>query len=242
MNKFGLLKSKIEKLLIESYVDKTFPEKLKFFKKNILENKNISKLFYLYDELSSKKGLKKDLVDDYINECIRIFENTINKINPRDFNKIQLWVESKAIVSENEYQHIDNLFSIDVTKLETKVESKKIIKENLQKSEEKQNKEILNLPISSMVSIANKTIQQHIENLNENEKKEFFELLNIKEEILSEKFSLVKEETLDKLKTLKETCEDDSIKEKINETIQKVENETFDKVSYIKLKNLKENL
>ena len=42
MNKFGLLKSKIEKLLIESYVDKTFPKKLKFFKKNILENQPVA--------------------------------------------------------------------------------------------------------------------------------------------------------------------------------------------------------
>lgn len=242
MNKFGLLKSKVEKLLIESYVDKTFPEKLKFFKKNILENKNISKLFYLYDELNSKKGLKKDLVDDYINECVRIFENTINKLKSDDFKKIQLWVESSEVVCENEYHHIDNLFFGDITKLETKIESRKFIKENLQKEEKKDTKEILNLPISSMVSIVNKTIQQHIENLNESEKKEFFELLNTKDEELNEKFSVVKEETLEKLKTLIETSEDNSIKEKIEETIKKVENETFDKVSYIKLKNLKENL
>jgi len=242
MNKFGLLKSKIEKLLIESYVDKTLPKKLKFFKKNILENKNISKLFYLYDELNSKKGLKKDLVDDYINECVRIFENTINKLKSDDFIKIQLWVESSEVVCENEYHHIDNLFFGDITKLETKIESRKFIKENLQKEQKKDTKEILNLPISSMVSIANKTIQQHIENLNESEKKEFFELLNTKDEELNEKFSVVKEETLEKLKTLIETAEDDSIKEKIEETIKKVENETFDKVSYIKMKNLRENL
>lgn len=242
MNKFGLLKSKIEKLLIESYVDKTLPKKLKFFKKNILENKNISKLFYLYDELNSKKGLKKDLVDDYINECVRIFENTINKLKSDDFIKIQLWVESSEVVCENEYHHIDNLFFGDITKLETKIESRKFIKENLQKEEKKDTKEILNLPISSMVSIANKTIQQHIENLNESEKKEFFELLNTKDEELNEKFSVVKEETLEKLKTLIETAEDDLIKEKIEETIKKVENETFDKVSYIKMKNLRENL
>ena len=242
MNKFGLLKSKIEKLLIESYVDKTLPKKLKFFKKNILENKNISKLFYLYDELNSKKGLKKDLVDDYINECVRIFENTINKLKSDDFIKIQLWVESSEVVCENEYHHIDNLFFGDITKLETKIESRKFIKENLQKEQKKDTKEILNLPISSMVSIANKTIQQHIENLNESEKKEFFELLNTKDEELNEKFSVVKEETLEKLKTLIENAEDDSIKEKIEETIKKVENETFDKVSYIKMKNLRENL
>ena len=80
MKKFGLLKSKIEKLMLESYSDKTFKEELKNFKKYILEDKNISKLFYLYDELNSNKGLNESVVDDYIHECITIYENTVNKI------------------------------------------------------------------------------------------------------------------------------------------------------------------
>ena len=242
MNKFGPLKSKIETLLVESYVDKTFTDKIKFFKKNILENKNISRLFYLYDELSSKKGLQKDLVDDYINECVKIFENTINKVKPTDITKIQLWLESNQVKTENKYIHIDNLFYGDILTLETKVESKKFLKENLQKQDEKQTQDVLNLPISSMVSIANKTIQKHIETLEENEQKEFMELINGNEQEMTEKFIIMKEEALVKLNSLKEQSEDDSIKQKIEETIQKVQNQQFDKVSYVKLKNLKENL
>jgi hypothetical protein len=52
MKNFGLLKTKIENVLLESYSNDTFKNELKTFKKLVIENKNISKLFYLYDELS----------------------------------------------------------------------------------------------------------------------------------------------------------------------------------------------
>ena len=76
----------------------------------------------------------------------------------------------------------------------------------------------------------------------ENEQKEFMELINGNEQEMTEKFIIMKEEALVKLNSLKEQSEDDSIKQKIEETIQKVQNQQFDKVSYVKLKNLKENL
>ena len=49
--KFGLLKSKIEKCLIESYKKDSFKKNMFIFKELVLENKNIGKLFYLYNEL-----------------------------------------------------------------------------------------------------------------------------------------------------------------------------------------------
>ena len=88
MIKFGILKSKIEKVLLESYSNDTFKDELKNFKKLVLENKNISKIFYLYDELSSKKGLKENTVNDYIHECITMYENSINKIKSSELNNL----------------------------------------------------------------------------------------------------------------------------------------------------------
>ncbi len=40
--KFGLLKSKIEKNLLESYSKGEFKTEMKYFKKLVLENKNIA--------------------------------------------------------------------------------------------------------------------------------------------------------------------------------------------------------
>ena len=53
MTKFGILKSKIENVLLESYKNDTFKDELKTFKKLVLENKNVSKRpkkFFLDDD------------------------------------------------------------------------------------------------------------------------------------------------------------------------------------------------
>lgn len=242
MKSFGQLKSSVETLLTESFVKKSLNKELKNFKKLVLENKNITKLFFLYDELNSKKGLKKDIVDDYINECIKIYENTINKISPKELTKLQLWVESNEINSENKFSQIDNLLSSNILTLESKIESRNVIKENLQKTEIKQSKEIINLPISTMVQMANKTIENHIKELNESEKKELIQLLSQDDKTLNEEFNKLQESVISKLNTLKESTEDNSIKTKIEETLSKVSQEKYDKLNFFKLKNLSENL
>ncbi len=57
--KFGLIKSKIDYVLSESFKnDEHFKAEMKFFKKNILENRNLSKLFYLYER---KRTLKETI-------------------------------------------------------------------------------------------------------------------------------------------------------------------------------------
>jgi hypothetical protein len=242
MKSIGQLKSEVETLLTESYVKKSLNKELKNFKKLVLENKNITKLFFLYDELNSNKGLKKDMVDDYINECIKIYENTINKISQKELVKIQLWVESNKIKSDNKFFEVDNLLSTNILTLETKIKSRNLIKENLQKTEVKQSKEIINLPISTMVQMANKTIENHIEGLNEEEKKELIRLLGQDDKTLNEEFIKLQESVISKLNTLKESAEDNSIKTKIDETLLKVFQEKYDKLNYFKLKNLSENL
>ena len=36
----------------------------------VLENKDLSELYYIYDDLSKKKELSNDIATDYINESI----------------------------------------------------------------------------------------------------------------------------------------------------------------------------
>ena len=70
--KFGILKSKIEQTLFESYVDKTLKKDIFVFEELILKNKNLSKLFYLYDELSSNLGLNESLASELIDKSISL--------------------------------------------------------------------------------------------------------------------------------------------------------------------------
>jgi len=235
---FGLIKSKIEKVLVESYQKQNFKDELKKFKENVLDKKNVSKLFYLYDELNSKKGMNESIVHDYINECILVYENTVNKLRPSDFKGLNYWVGN--IKTKNEYQDIDNLFSNDILRMESRLKSKKTISESL-KRPSPQKKEHVKLPISTMITMANKTINNYVESLSESEKKELIGFLNSDNKQLSEDFNSLKKSVLEKLKTLKEGADSETLN-RIDETIEKVSSEKYDKLTYFKLKGLKENL
>lgn len=239
MIKFGILKSKVENVLLESYKNDTFKTEIQNFKKLVLENKNINKIFYLYDDLSSDKGLNESVINDYINECITIYENTINKIKQSDIDNLKKWVGNTK--TENLYENIDNLFSSDILTIESRINSKKLISESLKKQPKKV-QEIVNVPLTSMVNIANKTISSYIENLDESDRKELTDLLTTSDEELKTSYETIKENVISKLTQMKLNESDSTTKETINETISKVSSEKYDKLTYFKLKNLNENL
>jgi hypothetical protein len=240
--KIGVLKSRVEKLLSESYGKGTFKEEIKNFNRNVLSNKNISKLFFLYDELSTNKGYDQKLAEDFVFESITMFENIINKTDKKDLEKIKKWVIS--VNSHNQYTDIDNLFynSGDVLHLENKVRSKKVIVEGLKKTQVNENKETILLPLSSMVKVANKSIEDFISNLNESEKKELNLLLKEDESVLVEQFQNLKDEAVVKLVVVLEGESDELVKNTINETIDNIKSKKFDRLEYFKLKNLVDNI
>ncbi len=237
--KFGLLKSKIEKYLLESYGKKSFKDELKVFKHLVLENKNFKKLFFVYDELNSNKGYTKDVADQFINECITIYENIINKVNPKDLRILELWVND--VKSENQYDNIDNLFSTNILTLENKIKSRKIISESLINKSKENNSDIINLPISAMVNIANQTINKYISELNESDKKNLISLLKEDDTKLNNEFNTLKTDIISKLNEIKNISDIETSK-RIDESIEKIISEKYDKLTYFKLKNLKENL
>jgi len=237
--KFGIIKSKIESLLSESYKKDTFKKEIKKFKTFILENNKFAKLFQIYNELNMNKGLDETSANDFINECIKIYENTINKISYKEIYLLENWV--KDINVKNNYEKIDSLLSNDITLLEKKIESRKLIRESLKKKKISEDKTTVKLPLTTMINVANKTISNYIESLTESEKLDLRNLLSISENDLNERFISVQKDVIGKLESLKESS-DEETKQKINETINKVLNEECDRVNYIKLKNLKENL
>ena len=239
MENFGLLKSKIEQKLLESYKNNTFKSEMVNFKKYVLENKNISKIYYLYDELSSKKGLSKDVVGDYINESINVYENTSNKIKSQDLLNLKKWISD--VKTNNIYESVDNVLTLDVLNIEKRVIAKKQLSESLTKLPVTETKKAL-IPISSMVSIANKTFNHYIDSLTESEKKEFRALLSADDKVLSEEYNNMQTKVVEKLSTLKESESDNVVKVKLQETIDKVSKESYNKLGYYKLKNLFENI
>ena len=64
---FGEVKSIIEESLIESYKDqKNFKKVMNEFHQNVLTNKSISKLYSLYDDLTSEKGMSESDAKEYL--------------------------------------------------------------------------------------------------------------------------------------------------------------------------------
>ena len=237
--KFGLLKSKIEKTLEESYKKNSFKDTLFIFKELVLENKNISKLYYLYDELSSNKALNESTANELLNQSIVVYENTINKISKKNLEELNLWVGH--VKSKNNYTDLDNLFSNSVLTLENKVKSKKIILENLKKVPEKI-ETVKTLPVEKLVSVANKTLHNFINSLNEESRKTLTKILSEDENKLKLKYELLKEDVLDKLEDIKKNEKDSEVLKTIEETLNRLQNENFDRISFFKLQELNRNI
>lgn len=237
--KIGLLKSKIEKQLIESFKKETLKRDMFIFKELVLENKNLSKLFFLYDSLSQKKNLNESTANDLINQSIIVYENTINKLTKKELEELNLWVGH--VKTDNEYSDLDNLFSSSVLTLENKIKSKKVILENLKK--EPKNSELkINAPLNLVIETANKTVKDFINTLDESNKKVLVKILKEDENKLETKYEILKETVVDKLEDLKEKEKDSEIIKTISETIKKLETENFDRINYFKLFELNKNI
>jgi len=232
---FGLIKSIIEENLLESYKDeKSFKRAVSEFKQNILNNKDISKVYALYDELSKPQGLSIDDAKDYLSEGISVIQKLLEKIKlPKIIGESQV---------KNKYNLIDDLvYFTNVVNLTERVEVKKQLIKNLQ-LKSKVSESHINIPISSMVKIANQTINSYIDSLDEESKKEFFEIIKEDSSILENKFVSLKEITLAKLVPLAESQHDNDTKVKIEETIKKIEEDSFSQINFLKLKKLHESL
>jgi hypothetical protein len=238
--KFGILKSKIEKTLVESYKKNSFKNDMFVFEELILKNKNISKLFYLYNELSSNKGLNESIANEYINQSVILYENLINKITPKQLKEIEMLVGHSQC--ENSYKTIDNFFSNNIVDLENKLKSKNSIFECITKKVEDNKTDVVNVPISEMVNVANKTISNYIDTLSESDQKELKLLLSSNDETIKESYLMLKGSVIGKLEKLEENEQDKEVIGRINETIETIKNESFDKMRYFKLRKLNENL
>jgi hypothetical protein len=229
---FGQIKSIIEKNLLESYKnEKDFKKSLKEFKHNVLNNKTMSKLYSLYDQLSTPQGLSESDSKEFLEEGITLIQKLVSDIKP------PMVLETV----ENKYSDIDSLVYTNKLDLLERVNSKKnIIK--LISSKNEIVKESINIPIKTMVSIANQTLNNYIENLDENSKKEFLQIISEDVQSLETKFETIRESAILKLNTMLEKEDEFEIKTKLSETIERIKVEKFDQLNFLKLKNLENSI
>lgn len=229
---FGQIKSIVEKNLLESYSNPAdFKKTLREFKHNILENKSFSKLYSLYDDLSTPKGLTESEAKEYLEEGISLIRQILENSK----------LPNKGDNVTNNYKDLDILVYLNNINIQERIQSKKRILSVLT-SEPKLTETVAKIPLKSMVSIANQTIQKYLENLDENVKKDVFHVLASKNEDLEKEFEQLKETTIEKLNKVKDSESEGDVLKTITETIEKIKSEKYDQVNYVRLKQLGESI
>ena len=143
--------------------------------------------------------------------------------------------------NSNLYSDIDTLVYINKLNIHERLQSRKNIIKVLT-SENKIVKESIQIPISTMVKIANQTLENYVDTMDEQSKKTFIEILKSDGENLKEDFSVLKEKTIEKLNLILDEQKENDVIEKITETITKLKAEEFNQINYVKLVNLEKNL
>ena len=231
---FGQIKSIIENNLLESYKnEKAFKKLLKEFKQNVLNNKNMSKMYSLYDQLTTPQGLTEADAKDFLEEGITLIQKLVPTI------KMPKTVYENV---SNKYSNIDSLVYTNKLDLMERVQSKKTLIKTLVSQKPETIKESINIPLKSMVSIANQTMKGYIDNLDESTKKEFIQLMSEDTSLLKEKFETLKESTISKLNELLDNEEQFEVKTKLFETINRLKVEKFDQLNFLKLKTLEKSI
>lgn len=236
MIKFGTIKSKIENKLLESYNSEKFGVEINNFKSYVLNNKKLSKLFYLYDELVSKKGLTESESKDFINECVSMIKKI--KITESELTQLKKWIRSSK--SDKKYKIVDDLLSenLDIKKIVTL--KNEIVKTLMEQEDSIENK--VNIPITSMINVANQTLNKHLQTLSESDRKEFENIVKLSDNELIENFRKVTNELESKLNQHLLETTDESSKNKITETMSVIKNKEINKLELYKLISLNNSL
>lgn len=229
---FGEIKSVIEKNLFESYKDeKEFKQLIKEFKYYVLNNKKISRLYSLYDQLSTPQSLTEEEAVEFLNEGINLIE--------KNLKGLKLPITEGSV--KNKYKDIDILVYSVKTDIKERIDAKKNIVSSLI-GERKSYKSEVSLPLESMINVANTTIKNYISTLEEETKKEFLNIVSEDISMLEKEFISLRDNTLIKLDSLHKTETNTNLKNSIDETRNKINSEEFNYLNYFRLKKLNESL
>lgn len=230
---FGEVKSIIEESLLESYKEpKDFKKVMNEFHQNVLTNKPISKLYSLYDDLTNPKGLSQEDSKEYLEEGIKLIQSILSNSKLPKFT-------SKSV--NNKYSDLDTLVYTKNLNISERIQARKNLIQNLM-AKSTNVSESINLPISSMVSIANQTMKSYVDNMDENSKKDFLRVVASDPKSLEDEFAKIRESAISKLQTLLNSENEFEVKTKISETIDRLKKEEFNQMNFVRLSSLDKSI
>ncbi len=200
-------------------------------------------MYFIYNDLSAQKGINKDIATEYVNESFERLSDLISS-NQKKIDELYKWVKTNLEGDvENEYSNIDFVvYENKITNLERILETKTQIKSLLLSTKKEKVQESVNIPLSSMLKIVTNTFNKEYSNISEEDKKELKSLLSLNKKQISEEIKLVKENVILKLSDKIAESDDSELKEKIGNTIQKIQESESDLISLYKLKQLEQGL
>ena len=145
---------------------------------------------------------------------------------------------------DNRYADIDyQIYTKNVVKnLESLLESKLKIKNNLLKTIVVKESTSVNLPLSTMLKVATKTFNDEYVTLNESDKNELKYFISLDGKSLKEEISNTKDSVIEKLNNNLNESTDTELKEKLQKTINKINESENSLTSLYKLRQLESGL
>tara|TARA_B100002019_G_C21271377_1_gene602554 strand:- start:968 stop:1696 length:729 start_codon:yes stop_codon:yes gene_type:complete len=241
---FGIVKNKLDNILVESFQDKDEFKKIFHESMSALKtNKTSREFFVIYSQLENKKISDPIKAEEYLNETLDFLkrkkrhlrltklEKTLSKFN--EFHK-----KSRNTL----YENLDILiFENNALDIEKRIEAKK----NVLKCLTETKKEFVTeskIPNSLLINLSTKKFNEKFSNLTESDKKKFKNLFNKDINKLENEMNSLVEEVTGKLDNLISETEDKNLLSKLEETRKKISESKTNKVSFYKIKELNKTL
>ena len=224
MNMFGIVKNKLDNILVESFQNKDQFKKIFHESMSALKtNKTSREFFVIYSQLENKKISDPVKAEEYLNETLDFLkgkkrhlrltklENTLKKFNKfHKNNRNKLYENLDILIFENNALNIEKRIDAKKSVLKCLTETKK---EFVTESK---------IPNSLLINLSTKKFNEKFSNLTESDKKKFKELFNTDINKLENEMSSLIEEVTGKIDGLISETKDKSLLTKLEETRKKI--------------------
>ena len=239
---FGELKSKLDNILLNTYMDKPkFKGNLKSILNTLNENKKLKEYYLLYSQIENKKFDNSESAIEFLEETVSVLKNSKKRLPKSSFNKVIK--NNKNYLTEYYnpiYNKLDKLiFNEGVSDIEERVKFKKQLVTHMTK---KQTIVSESVNPSILANISTSKYNEKYNSLTESEKKTLHEINSMDSKTFHKNYSKLVVETNQKLEKMINESSDEEMKNKLIQTKNKITKTERNKVSFFKLRELNNNL
>lgn len=244
MKNFGTLKMKMLKTLTDSYTKQDKNEMKKIIN-TIKEDKNFKELYLLYEDIENKYFEDDSIAKLYVEELSSSVKGKIDKIIPT-YKKLNKLFENIEIEEKSEpYEYLDQLIESDnLFNIDKKVIAKKNLVDFLLKKKENivENKEFTENETLLYAVMTNNFNSLYNSTLNEEQKDELKNLLNLSNNELENKMKELKESVNERISSILSNSLDSESLEKLQNVKKEIDKMGTSKYNLYRLKELKNGL